>query len=262
MKLACRLALLTVAFGIAAPGCDDVVAYNESCPRSQRVAGESAVPLDVRKATLRSTEAPFGNLIADALLGAAVLADPTVVGAIQNAGAIRPELCEGGEREEIPAGPITDSDVEQLLPFENYLTHVTVSGDELKSVLERGVSSLPEDTEGWFLHVSGITFTADCARQRQVISADGTTIATEGDRVTAISVDGAPWSAAATYRIATNDYVAAGEDGFLALRDASTTATSVLHTDVLKSWLESRSPVSPAIEGRMVLTSACAPAGL
>lgn len=254
-----RIPLLVLASVAFAAACDGPVLFNESCPRGTQVTGETAVALDVRKATLRTREAPLGNLIADALLGTAAVADTSVVGAIQNSGGLRPELCDGGEREEIPAGPITDADVDQLIPFENYLAGVTVSGAELKSVLERGVSSLPEDAEGWFLQVAGITFTADCAQQRQVLSVDGTSIATEGSRVSNLTVGAQPWSAVATYRIATNDYVAAGEDGFLALKDASTTATSELYTDVVKGWLSDNSPVAPTVEGRMVLTSSCTP---
>lgn len=249
-------ALLLLCAGVA--GCAAIEEFNEGCPSGQGVVGETAFALDVRKSTLRTTEARLGNLVADALLGTAAVADPTVVGAIQNAGGLRPELCEGGEREEIPAGPITDADVDQLLPFENYLAGITVTGVQLKSVLERSVSSLPE-AEGWFLQVAGISFAADCTQAPQVLSVDETTIATEGARVSNITVGAVAWSTTGTYRLATNDYVAAGEDGFLALRAASSTVTSEVYTDVLKGWLEDNSPVAPAIEGRMVLGTSCTP---
>lgn len=236
--------------------CDVVEKFNESCTASSSTVGTTAVDLDVRKRTLRSQEAPVGNLVADAILAAA--ADPQVVAAIQNAGGIRPERCAGGERDTIPAGTLTESDLEDLLPFENYLTIVTLTGAQLKSILERSVSALPEETEGWFVQISQMSFTADCTLQRQVLSVDESAIVTEGARVTAITVAGVPYSPTASYRIVTNDYVASGEDGFLAMRAATSTPTAVLYTDALESHLAAVSPVAPALEGRITLTG-CTP---
>lgn len=255
-----RSLLLLPALGFSSSGCSALETFNEACPDEASVIGETTVPLDVRKVTLRTEEAPLGNLMADALLGTARVADPAIDGALQNAGGLRPELCGGGSRDVIPAGTITDADVDQLLPFENYLTVVTLSGTQLRSVLERGVSSIPDEAEGWFPQVAGFAFVADCAQPPQVLSADGLSVATEGSRVIGITFDGVPWSADATYRIATNDYVAAGEDGFLAMKGGSTTSTSEVYADVLKGWIESHTPVSPEVEGRITLTSSCSPA--
>lgn len=247
-----------VAIGIASASCDQATVFNENCPTSRAVVGTSAVPLDVSKRTVRSEEAPIGDLIADALLDADVGAAP--VAALENSGSIRPELCGGGTRDQIPAGNITETDVENLLPFENYVYTVTLRGDQLKSTLERAVSSLPDTTDGWFLQVSGISFSADCSRQRQVLSADGTQIVTEGDRVDAASivVGGLTWSSSGTYAIATNDFVASGQDGFLAMNGAPQTATAILATDALRSYLSAHSPVAPPGTGRITLTG-CTP---
>lgn len=250
MKRWCALAALFLS------SCDTFETFNEPCTASRGVIGQTAVELDVQKVTLRSREAPAGDLVADAVLAAST--PEGAIAAIQNAGGIRPELCRGGERLSIPAGPITEADVEDLLPFENYVAIVTLTGAELKSALERSVSALPEETEGWFVQVAGLTFAGDCTRQRQILSNDGTVIVTEGDRVTAITVGGVAWDALASYKIATNDYVAAGEDGFLSMRDGSSRATALLLNDALKSHLAVASPVSPTGTGRIALT-ACTP---
>lgn len=250
-----RRAILAVML-FACGSCDVVEKFNDNCTASASTVGTTSVALDVRKRTLRSQEAPVGNLVADAIFTAA--ADPQVVAAIQNSGGIRPERCAGGERDTIAAGTLSEADVEDLLPFENYLTIVTVTGAQLKSVLERSVSALPEETEGWFLQVSKLSFTADCTLQRQVLSVDETAIVTDGARVTSITIAGAPLSPTASYRIVTNDYVASGEDGFLAMRAATSTPTAVLYTDALETHLAATSPVAPAIEGRITLTG-CTP---
>lgn len=245
-----RLLVLAILAGCGS--CAVVEKFNESCTASGSVVGSTSVELDVTKRTLRSVEAPAGNLVADAILAAA--GDPLAVAAIQNSGGIRPERCAGGERDAIPAGPITEADLEDLLPFENYLTLVTLTGAQLESVLERAVSALPEATEGWFVQVSGLSFTADCTLQRQVLSVDETQIVTEGQRVTSITLNGVPVSPTASYRIVTNDYVAAGEDGFLAMKSTTSTPTEILYTDALEAHLAASSPVAPAVGGRITLT--------
>lgn len=244
------------ALMLALAGCDALETFNDPCSASTRIVGETTVELDVTKATLRSRQAPMGDLVADSVLAAS--ATEGAVAAIQNAGSIRPELCRGGERTSIPAGPMSEADVEDLLPFENVATIVTLDGRELRSALERAVSALPEETEGWFVQVAGLSFAADCTRQRQVLSNDGTAVVTEGDRVSSIVVGGLAWSSSGSYTIVTNDYVAAGEDGFLSMRDGSSRTTAILFTDALKSHLAASSPVAPTGTGRITLT-ACAP---
>jgi len=250
--------LSLAAAGALSASCSRLEIFNENCPQSKQVIGQTTVALDVTKTTVRSREAPVGDLVADAVLEADADAHP--VAALQNSGSIRPETCGGATRTEIPAGPITETDVEELLPFENYIATVTVNGPQLKSTLERAVSSLPDTTDGWFLQVSGITFAADCTKQRQVLSADGTQIVTEGSRVdpASIFVGGAAWSTAGTYTIATIDFVAGGNDGFLAMKGTSQTPTAQLYTDAVRNYLAAHSPVSPTGTGRITLTG-CTP---
>lgn len=241
----------------ALAGCSGFEAFNENCTASAAVVGTTSLDLDVRRATVRSRQAAVGDLVADAMLEAA--AGSGAVASLQNAGAIRAERCTGGERDLIPAGPITEADIEDLLPFENYVAVVRLSGAQLKSMLERAVSALPEENQGWFLQVSGIGFTADCSRQRQVLSADATQIVSEGDRVSDITVAGLAWSSAATYSVVTSDFVARGEDGFVALKGAATEETALLYTDALKAHLAAHSPVAPSGTGRIQLLGCSLP---
>lgn len=252
------LASAVPALGICLAGCSKISAFNENCPTSRAVVGQTSVALDISKKTLRSREAAAGDLVADAVLAANASASP--VAALQNAGGVRPEVCGGGNRDTIPAGPISETDLDDLLPFENYVTTVVVSGPQLKSTLERSVSSLPDDTDGWFLQVAGMSFAADCTKQRQILSADGTSIITEGIRVdpASIVVGGVAWSTSASYTIATNDFVANGQDGFLAMKSAQQSATAILYTDAVRDYLGSHSPVAPTGTGRITLTG-CTP---
>jgi 2',3'-cyclic-nucleotide 2'-phosphodiesterase (5'-nucleotidase family) len=157
--------------------------------------GKTKVPLDTRKHLVRSEETAFGDYVADAMrerLGADV--------AFMNGGGIR------GDRTYKGGDTITSKDVVGELPFGNKAVLLEVSGADLQASIERGLSGLPEH-EGRFLQVSGLSFTYDPK-------------APVGSRVRSITVAGAPLDPAKRYRLATNDYLAAGGDGFDALRTA------------------------------------------
>merc|ERR1712141_123368 len=68
----------------------------------------------------------------------------------------------GGIRSNIPKGELTYEDVFSILPFNNTIDRVTMTGEEIRIMLEEGVSDLcPNQTcyaEG-FLHLSGIKMT-------------------------------------------------------------------------------------------------------
>src|SRR5262249_17763155 len=120
--------------------------------------------------------------------------------AIMNGGGIR-----GGKL--YAAGtPMTRRDVLAELPFGNRVVTLDVSGRALKAAIENGLSLLP-NAAGRFPQGSGLTVEADLARP-------------PGSRVTAIKVGNAPLADERTYRVATNDFLARGGDGYAMLADA------------------------------------------
>src|SRR5207245_5148632 len=107
-----------------------------------------------------------------------------------------------------PPFPITRGQVLTVLPFGNISVTLTVTGAELKTMLENGVSQMPA-VAGRFPQVSGLCFTYDIAAPAgsRVTSAvlgnpDGTCSATPID----LSAGGGP------YAIAENDFMASGGD--------------------------------------------------
>ncbi len=195
------------------------------------VIGSTSEPLDSRKATLRTREAAIGNLVADALR-AATGADA----AITNGGGIR-------GNKQYPAGAeITRRDVMTELPFGNRTVKLQVTGDTIIAALEHGVSDVG-NAAGRFPQVSGITFTADLTRP-------------PGQRVSQVTVGGKPVDPAASYTLATNDYMAGGGDGYAALK-AGTPLLGVrdgklMANDVI-AFITARKSVAPKVEGRIDL---------
>ena len=194
------------------------------------VIGTTATELDSRKDVVRSREASMGNLIADALRET-LKADV----AITNGGGIRADALH-------PAGAkLTRRDIFAELPFGNVGVLVEMSGQDLISTLEHGVGKV-EEKAGRFPQVSGLTMTYDPK-------------APAGRRVTEVAVGGKPVDPQATYRVATNDYMLKGGDGYAAfprskvIVDAS---GAVLLATIVMNHVESKKTVTSAVEGRIV----------
>jgi len=191
--------------------------------------GTTATLLDSRRATVRTGEAAIGNLIADASR-AAVGADI----AITNGGGIR-------GNKEYPAGSkLTRGDVLTELPFGNKNVKVEITGNAIQAALENGVSQV-EKVAGRFPQVSGLAFTYDPAKP-------------PGQRVTSVTIAGAPLDPAKTYKLATNDYMLGGGDGYTALKDAKVILNArdakLLANDVMV-YVRDKGEIAPKLEGRI-----------
>ena len=99
---------------------------------------------------------------------------------------------------------LTRKDILTELPFGNVTVLAEISGAGLLAALENGVSQV-EDGAGRFPQVSGLSFTYDPARPA-------------GSRIVAVAVGGAALDPARSYRLATNDYLLGGGDGYASLQ--------------------------------------------
>jgi len=116
-----------------------------------RVLAHFAEPLDCRFATIRSQESAIGNLLSDV-----VRTHFSCDVALINSGHIRLNGL-------IPAGEFTEQDLRTLLPVEDDLCWVRLSGTHLLRALEEGVSKLPA-LEGRFPMLSGVRLLLDLAQ--------------------------------------------------------------------------------------------------
>lgn len=111
----------------------------------------------------------------------------------------------GGLRAGLPAGEVTMGDLLSTLPFGNTVARVTLRGEALRAALENGLSRLPGPS-GRFPQLAGLRYTADATRA-------------PGERVIAMEVEEAPgdWrplDPARAYRVATNNFLRRGGDGY------------------------------------------------
>ena len=158
--------------------------------------GETTVALDARQETNRTRETNLGSFIADAYrrqTGAQV--------ALLNGGSIRSNTTYG-------PGALSKRDVLSILPFENPVVMVEVTGAQLRAALEHGVARAREEPEaGRFPQVSGLRFSYDARRPA-------------GSRVTAVTVGDAPLDDKKIYTLAVNTFVLGGGDGYTMLKGA------------------------------------------
>jgi 2',3'-cyclic-nucleotide 2'-phosphodiesterase (5'-nucleotidase family) len=139
--------------------------------------------------------------------------------------------------------PITRGQNLTVLPFGNIVVTLSVNGAELKQMLENGVSQMPA-AQGRFPQVSGLCFTYSIS-------------APAGSRVTAAvrqaadgSCTGAPidlTAAGGPYKIAENDFMANGGDGYPFFTPRVTTQD--IMDQVVADYITANSPVAPKVLG-------------
>ena len=192
------------------------------------VIGETAVELDTRGFPHGSAETAFGNLLTDAMrqaTGADI--------ALANGGGIR------GDAVYPPGTRLTRKMVLTALPFGDRTVLLRLTGAQVREALENGVSRA-ESPSGRFPQVAGLTFTFDPRRP-------------PGDRVTSVTVGGAPLEDGRAYTLATNDFLANGGDDYRVFGAGEVlvdTASGALTAGQLIDHIIAAGTVSPAIEGR------------
>ena len=199
--------------------------------------GATAVELDALSHSVRTKETNIGNFIADAYRNAA-----NAEVALVNGGSIRADLTYS-------PGPLTMRDVLSMLPFNNPIVKVEVSGKLLGDILEHGVARSAEDNEpGRFPQVSGVSFKFD---NRKL----------PGQRVSDIMVRGRPLDEKKTYTLATSDFlVSRGGDGYTMFKDAKVLIPAdkaPKDSDVFEQAIRTapNSTISPRLEGRITRIS-------
>jgi 2',3'-cyclic-nucleotide 2'-phosphodiesterase (5'-nucleotidase family) len=194
------------------------------------VIGTATLPLDSRSSSVRGQETAIGNLIADAIR-ASTGADVAIV----NGGGIR-------GNKQYPAGhALTRRDILSELPFGNATVMVEITGKDIKDALENGLSQY-DNRAGRFPQISGMSVTFDSK-------------AAPGSRVQSIEIGGKPADPAAIYKVASNDFMFAGGDGYAALGRGKTLigqTDGALLANVVMAHVRRLGTVEAKIEGRLV----------
>jgi 5'-nucleotidase/UDP-sugar diphosphatase len=206
----------------------------------RRVIGETRVDLDGQH--VRERETNLGDFVAEVMR--------------ETAGAEAALINGGTIRTSIGRGKIEVKNIYDVLPFDNYLVAIRLTGAQLKAALEHGVAHLKEGS-GSFPQVAGLTFTYSRS-------------APAGSRVKEVTVGGAALEPQKEYVVATNDFLVAGGDGYTAFGEAlksagdyanlgGTLSSSKLVYNDPGTWLrdlvirviQTRKSIAPQVDGRI-----------
>jgi len=196
-----------------------------AAPLAQRPVGRIAGSFDRSSAS----DASAGRLIADAQwLATRAPARGGAQFALMNPGGVRTDLrCSGGP----PPCTVTYGEAFAMQPFGNNLVVVTLSGEQLKQLLED--QQRPGRSAPLFLiPSSSLTYRWNAS-------------APHGQRVGDLRVGGQPWSADATYRLTVNSFLAEGGDGVSMLARGRDRLGGELDIDALIAHLQSAPSPDP-----------------
>jgi 5'-nucleotidase / UDP-sugar diphosphatase len=210
--------------------------YGELLRSLEQPIGRTDVKLEMKSEDVRTRETNMGDFVADTYREATG-ADVALV----NGGGIRADA-------EIAPGVLTKRNVLSILPFNNKIVKVQITGATLRRALEHGVASIGVETQpGRFPQVSGIRFSYDASRK-------------PGERVSNILINGRPLDDRHLYSLAATNYVVkdAG-DGYDMFRDAKVLIgpdRAPSESDILQKKIASVTSIAPKTDGRITRVDA------
>ena len=211
------------------------VPRSDACQTSDGRRCESLIGDTTADALRAATGAEFAIMNSGGLRAA--LTCPTVDNASDTCPAYNP-----------PPYPITRGQVLMVLPFDNIAETVLVTGAELKTMLENGVSQMPLAAPR-FPQVSGLCFTYD------VNAAAGSRVVTAvrqapNGTCTGTAID---FSAGVAYVIAENDFMAGGGDSYPNFAGRPTAGARL--DQIVDDYLILHTPITPVLQGRITCMS-------
>jgi 5'-nucleotidase len=201
-----------------------------AAPLAQQPAGRIAGDFDRRASA--GGDSALGRFIADAQL--AVTRAQGAQLAFTNPGGLRADLRSSGVD-----GAVTYANAFASQPFGNTLVTLTLTGDQLKQMLEQQWSATKPERARFLQPSHGFSY---------AWRANGS----HGERIVADSMrlDGRAIELDRTYRVTVNNFLADGGDGFRVLREGIERVGGPVDVDALTEYLREASAVRPLAPDR------------
>ena len=192
----------------------------------------------------RASESTLGNAVANMLRDSlSALPNGADIG-VTNPGGLRSDLwdtqAEFGSTA-VPGladGTVSFSQANAVLPFNNTLGLITLTGAQFRTMLEQQWQRNPDGTvpSRPYLQLGlsdNVSYTYDATRP-------------EGERITSVTIDGAPLEDTAAYRIGTFSFLASGGDNFRAFTQGTDYVdTGLLDYEAWVDYIADGSPLAP-----------------
>jgi 5'-nucleotidase len=207
-------------------------AYDKvAAPIANRPAG--SVTKTLSRVPNNAGESPLGDIIADAQLAAtSSAANGGAVIAFTNPGGVRTDITRKED------GAVTYADLFASQPFRNQLVTLTLTGKQIKDMLEQ---QWRDPKRPRILQVSkGFGYAWDGSKG-------------DGERVPPkrMSLNGQTIDPAANYRVTVNNFLSVGGDGFTVLTQGTAPQTGIYDIDALHAYFGANSPIGPTAADRI-----------
>ena len=185
-------------------------------PVANRVIGHLNAPA-TRDA--EDWESPAADLIADSMLAA--------TRAPEMGGAQLALVNVTGVRVALPAGDVRYADAFSMMPFGNNLVVMTLTGAQLKTVLEQQFAGTNRASgrPAALAASAGFNYSVNMSQP-------------SGGRIAAMTLNGAPIDPGSRYRVVVNNYLASGGDGLTGFTEGTEiTDKGIIDLDALVAWV-------------------------
>ncbi len=215
-----------------------------AAPVADRPVGH--ISADIAGRGEQAPESPLGDVVADAQREATAAADKGGAQlALMNPGGIRSDLAYAASGKE-GDGVVTYGEAFTVQPFTNMMRTLDLTGAQLLTALQQQVSG-PNEASPKILQVSdGLTYTLDLTESG-------------ADRIVkdSVKLDGAALDPAKTYRVAMNEFLAGGGDGFPVFKDGKNPLVGGSDLDAFTAYLTAHSsadkPLAPPKADRITV---------
>ncbi|MEU3184706.1 bifunctional metallophosphatase/5'-nucleotidase [Streptomyces sp. NPDC006923] len=215
-----------------------------AAPVANTAQGFISADINGRGAT--TPESPLGDVIADAQLAGMAPADKGGAQvAFMNPGGIRSDLvykASGAEGD----GVVTYGESFTVQPFTNMMNAVDLTGAQLVTALQQQVSGANESSPKILQISHNLAYTLDMTKT------GAARVVTDSVRLNGEAIDPAK-----TYRVAMNEFLAGGGDGFAALGQGTNKLVGPSDLDLFNAYLAANSsataPLDPPAANRITV---------
>ncbi|MCF6468805.1 bifunctional metallophosphatase/5'-nucleotidase [Nonomuraea sp. MG754425] len=201
------------------------------------------ISADIGNTAAPSGETPLGDLIADAQLAATRTGGNAQI-ALMNPGGVRAPLSYASSPAQEGDGVVTYGEAFTVQPFNNLMQVVTLTGAQLKTVLEQQFTGGPNNQAFTKILQPSANFTYTYSQG-----------AAWGSKVSEMKIDGVPVTDTQTIRVAANNFLVGGGDAFLAFRDGTDLWSGPLDVDAFVEHLGRDNPIAPPATNRITVVS-------
>ncbi|WP_066368701.1 bifunctional metallophosphatase/5'-nucleotidase [Herbidospora mongoliensis] len=199
------------------------------------------ITADITNVAVPSGESPLGNLIADSQLESAKTGGNAEI-ALMNPGGIRTTLTYASSPAGEGPGVTTYGEIFAVQPFNNLVQVVTLTGAQLKLVLEQQWVGGPNNQAFTKILQPSSNFTYSYSNS-----------AAWGSKVSNIKIDGVPVTPTQSIRVAANNFLVGGGDAFLAFTQGTGLWSGPLDIDAFEAYLTANSPVAPPVANHITV---------